>query len=136
MTPRNQDELLHGLQELEASTSEAIKAQRGSVRYTSTTRVWVRPGNASDRVDQAVIEGTTADISEGGCKLLTGSPLVPGDLYLLSFDRKDVDLPPIFGRCMRSRLIDEDAFEAGMKFFTKVDLKALVEGLDDLPELV
>ncbi|MEO1128941.1 MAG: hypothetical protein AAFX05_04435, partial [Planctomycetota bacterium] len=45
-----------------------------------------------------------------------------GDIYLVSLDRTKLDLTPIFVRCLRCRLVRDDAFEAGLKFFNTIDL--------------
>ena len=56
---------LDALSELEQNTSQAITAMRASQRIDIRTRVWIQPGNSSNRTG-FVIEGLTADISRGG----------------------------------------------------------------------
>ena len=45
-------------------------------------------------------------------------------LYLL---QEVLDLPIVFGRCLRCKLIREDAFEAGFSFFTPIHLEDFVQ---------
>ena len=50
------------------------------------------------------------------------SPVTVGDVYRLQFDKASIDLPLVFARCLRCRLVREDAFEAGFTFFTPISL--------------
>ncbi|MEM8758343.1 MAG: PilZ domain-containing protein [Planctomycetota bacterium] len=109
------------LQELESQTPEAIRRQRSSERASLKVNVAIHPGNASDR-DQGAIDGVTGDISSGGCRVMSERPLRVGDLYKLRFERGEVDLPIVFARCLRCRLVREEAFESGFAFFTKIEL--------------
>lgn len=112
------------LQELEQQTPEAIRRQRSSERQSIKIGVQIRPGNASDRVAGADVEGVTGDVSTGGCRLMTSRPLRVGDVYQLRFDKQELDLPIIYARCLRCRLVREDAFESGFVFFEKVELSS------------
>jgi len=49
-----------------------------------------------------------------------------GDIYWLTFDKTELKLDNLFARCLRCRLIREDAYEAGFKFFDLVDLSNAV----------
>ncbi|MGP1273040.1 MAG: PilZ domain-containing protein [Phycisphaerales bacterium] len=109
------------LRELESQTPEAIRRQRSSERASAKIGVRIAPGNASD-ADRPALEGVTGDISTGGCRLMSARPLLVGDIYRLTFDRGEFDLPTVFARCVRCRLVREDAFESGFAFFTKVEL--------------
>ncbi len=109
------------LRELEQSTPEAVKRLRAHARLTIRARVIVEPANMSERGSWR-IQGVTGDLSAGGTQILVPRPLHVGDIYLLSFDRKAIDIAPAFARCLRSRLVREDAFEAGLKFFEPVSL--------------
>ena len=46
-------------------------------------------------------------------------------MYRLSFDRTVLDVESLFVRCLRCRLVRENAFEAGFSFFQPVDLSKL-----------
>ncbi len=109
------------LANLEGQTAGAIERQRGSVRLEHKLKVLVRPGNASQML-AFKLQGLTADLSTGGCRLILPMPLGVGDLYRLEFDRSEHQLPALFARCVRCRLLREDAFESGMQFFTKIEL--------------
>lgn len=109
------------LQELERNTSDEIRRQRTHFRLDIKTRVVLQPGNASELL-KFKLQGTTGDLSEGGCRLLLPMPVSVGDIYRLSFDRQQLDLPVTFARCVRCQLLREDAFEAGFKFFSPITL--------------
>jgi hypothetical protein len=49
-------------------------------------------------------------------------PLLVGDVYRLQFERNTLDLPLTFARCVRCRLVREDAFEVGFAFFSAICL--------------
>lgn len=109
------------LQELEQSTSDEMRRQRTHFRLQVKTQVIIQPGNVSDRL-KFKMQGTTGDLSEGGCRVLFPLPVRVGDIYQLEFDRKQLDLPLTFARCVRCQLLREDAFEAGFAFFTPITL--------------
>ena len=58
-------------------------------------------------------------------------PAMVGDIYRLTFDKELLDVPTIFARCLRCRLIREDSFEAGFAFFTKIKLPQVAQGPKD-----
>lgn len=109
------------LAELEQSTPEAVKGARLHTRVTIRTRVYVQPGNMSER-RALKVQGVTGDISAGGCQLLLPLPINVGDIYFITFDKEALGITPAYARCMRCRLVREDAFEAGFAFFTPIDL--------------
>lgn len=110
------------LRELEQQTPEAIRKQRSSQRQDISVAVTIRPGNASDRGSRADAEGVTGDVSTGGCRVMTSRPVLVGDVYQLHFAKGELDLPIVYARCLRCRLVREDAFEAGFAFFEKIVL--------------
>ncbi len=116
------------LRELEQQTPEAIRRQRSSERQEVSVGVTIRPGNASDRIVLADVEGVTGDISTGGCRVMTSRPTRVGDVYQLHFAKGELDLPIVYARCLRCRLVREDAFEAGFVFFEKIVLASTSEG--------
>lgn len=109
------------LSELEQSTPDAVKRLRAHARLTIHAKVIVEPANQSERGSWR-IQGVSGDLSPGGTQILVPAPLRVGDLYLLTFDRGVLDVPPTFARCLRARLVREDAFEAGLKFFEAIRL--------------
>ena len=117
----NEDAAFHMLQELEQNTPEEIRRQRTHFRLAVKARVILQPGNASQLLTLK-IKGITGDISEGGCSVLFPIPPAVGDVYRLQFDRTVLDLPLTFARCVRCRLVREDAFEAGFAFFSPICL--------------
>jgi hypothetical protein len=117
----DKDEAFNLLQELERNTSEEIRRQRRHFRLIVKAGVVLQSANASELLEYK-IKGVTGDISEGGCSVLFPIPVQVGDVYRLAFDRKVVELPLTFARCLRCRLVREDAYEAGFTFFTPISL--------------
>lgn len=114
-------ELISALSELEQSSQENVTRLRAHERLQIRVPVKVQPGNSSER-GRAAIECVTADISNGGCMLLAPRPLMPGDVYWLTFDAARLNIGSLFARCMRCRLISEEAFEIGFRFFLPVEI--------------
>ncbi len=112
----NDDEAFDLLQDLSSNTTEDIRRQRAHFRLTVKVAITLRPGNASEVLSMKV-KGVTGDISQGGCSALLPIPVTVGDIYRIDFDKKAIDLPMTFSRCVRCRLIREDAFEVGFSFF-------------------
>ena len=114
-------EAMDALSELEKNTSQAITALRSSQRVDIRTKVWIQPGNSSLR-STFVMEGLTADISNGGCMILTPRPLMVGDIFWMRFSDDEICINPLLVRCLRCRLVREDAFEIGIRFLSNIDL--------------
>ena len=112
---------LDALKDLQMNTSAAILAQRSSERIEINISIVVRSGNASQR-GQGGIHGMTGDLSNGGGLILLPRPIIPGDFYWIEFDQQQLKLSALLARCMRCRLVKEDAFEAGLRFMHDVDL--------------
>lgn len=121
------------LKDLEQQTNENIKRQRTSERISIKAKVILQPGNASELLTFKV-QGVTGDISKGGCGAIFPIPVHVGDIYRLTFDRNQLEIPMVFARCLRCRLVREDAYEAGFAFFTPIRLPEELAGTepDDL----
>lgn len=115
------DDAFDALRDLERNTPEEIRRQRAHFRLAIKAGVILQPGNATDLLSFKV-KGVTGDVSAGGCSGLFPVPARVGDIYRLQFDRKMLDLPLTFARCVRCRLVREDAFEAGFAFFSPISL--------------
>lgn len=109
------------LRDLERNTPTEIRRQRAHFRLAIKAAVILQPGNAAD-LTKLKIQGVTGDVSEGGLSALFPVPVRVGDVYRLSLDRQVLDIPLTFARCVRCRLVREDAFEAGFSFFTPICL--------------
>ena len=109
------------LSELENNTSRAILVQRSSERIEIQAKVLIQPGNASQR-HQATIEGITADVSNGGCMILLPRPILVGDMFWLTFDKASFRIGSLMSRCLRCRMVREDAYESGFRFMNEIDL--------------
>jgi c-di-GMP-binding flagellar brake protein YcgR len=117
-------EALDAMAEIERSTPQQIKTMRSSARIALRAKVTAQPANSSQR-NSFQTHGVLGDISRGGCLILFSDPLAVGDVYRLSFDRSVLDLESQFARCLRCRLVRENAFEAGFSFFQPMDLSKL-----------
>lgn len=115
------------LRELERNTTQNICTQRMHERVQLRCGVSASNANSIDRQGAPWV-GSTLDISAGGFLAVYSVPLALGSVYLLRFDRARIDLPPTFARCIRGRMISEDAFEFGFSFFAKIDLAEALAG--------
>ncbi len=109
------------LKELEQQTPEAIRRLRSSERHEVQSGVQIRSANAS-AINEPTIEGVTGDVSPGGCRIMSNVPLRVGDVYKLEIEKGELELPILFARCLRCRLVREDAFESGFAFFNTIKL--------------
>ena len=121
-----EDDVLETLADFERNTPDAVKRARVATRLRVKAKVIAQPGNSGDRL-KFKIQGVTGDVSSGGCQALFPIPLRVGDVYWLNFDRDQLDVDSVFARCLRCRLIREDAYEAGFKFFEPIDVANAVE---------
>lgn len=128
----NDEEAFGLLQEMESNTSDELRRQRTHFRIAIKAAVILRAGNSRELVSFK-LKGVTGDISEGGCSALFPLPIHVGDIFRLEFDRAAIQLPLIFARCVRCRLVREDAFEAGFAFFNAISLP---EHLSESAELL
>jgi hypothetical protein len=130
------DEAFDLLHELEQNRPDEIRRQRKHFRLEVKAGVTLQPGNVSDML-KFKMQGTAGDLSQGGCRILFPLPIRVGDIYRLEFDRKQLELPLIFARCLRCRFLREDAYEAGFMFFSPIALPCNVcESADASPMIV
>jgi hypothetical protein len=115
------EETLDLLADLERSTPDAVKRARAHTRLDIRCKVIAQHADSSRRLDLK-LQGVTGDVSRGGCQILFPVPLGVGDIYLITFDRGALDVNPVIARCMRCRMIREDAYETGLSFFNQIDL--------------
>jgi len=111
------------LQSLERQKGEEVSRGRMHGRVETRLRVAVRPGNSSEGL-RFKLQGITADLSRGGCRLILPLPVGVGDVFRIDFESSENRIPMAFARCLRCRLVREDAFEAGFSFFAPIDLPA------------
>ncbi len=127
----NEDYGFDILKEIEDQTSDNIRRQRSSERLVIKAKIILQPGNTSECLNMKML-GISGDISSGGCRAMFPAPLKIGDIYRLYFDRDVVDIPMVFARCMRCKLISEDSFETGFSFFTRVILPETIESEENI----
>ena len=111
------------IEELARSSNDAVKKLRGHTRRSFRVKVFVEPASLSARDGQR-FQGVTGDISQGGMQILLARPLAIGDVYQISFDRKELDIPPAYALCLRGRMVRPDAYEAGLRFLEQITLPA------------
>ena len=120
------------LQDLERQTDDRCRVNRSHERLALKAKVIVQPGNTSDLL-KLKVQGVTGDISEGGCRAMLPLPITVGDIYRLQFDCPEYEFPLVFARCVRCRLIREEAFEIGLKFLTPLKLWEAAKSEDSRP---
>ncbi|MEM1185721.1 MAG: PilZ domain-containing protein [Planctomycetota bacterium] len=123
------------LEELRASTPDSVLQARAHARINVEAMVTVRHANMSQRALMQ-IQGYSADVSAGGCQLILPIPTFVGDIFWLSFDRNQLDLAPVYARCLRCREIRQETFEVGFTFFSPIDLRHMTAGAKDEQPLV
>ena len=128
------DEAFSMLQELSANTPEELRLQRAHFRLTIKAGIVLQAANASELLNYKV-KGVTGDVSQGGLSAVFPIPVRVGDVYRLQVDPATLDIPLTFARCVRCRLVREDAFEAGFAFFADICLPENCS-VDDASHLV
>ena len=109
------------LQALELQTPEPLRKLRESERVRLQTFARVE---GSDPTNLMVYEhAAVGDVSRMGCRMMLPRPLQVGAVYKLTLDAEPLDVGTFFARCVRCRLIKEDAFEMGMRFFAPVEIE-------------
>lgn len=127
-TPANMFEssdAIEALKQLEVSSRSAVLQKRSQTRLSIEIGVTIQRGDSSRR-GEMTISASSSDISNTGCKLLAPFPVLPGDVYWLSFDANSAGIGSVMARCVRCHMIREDAFEIGLSFFDEIDLADLV----------
>lgn len=109
------------LNELERQNFDEIRRLRAHERVELRIGVQLR-GASSSQIDEIRIEGETKDVSTGGCMAIFTTPVGVGDVYRVTFDSSKLNVPMVFGRCLRCCLLREDAFEAAFSFFSPITL--------------
>ena len=117
----SQDDAFKILQELEQNQPDELRKQRTHFRVAVKAEITLQPGNSSDRL-KFKVRGVTGDISQSGLGALFPIPTGVGDIYRLEFDQSKIELPVTMARCVRCRLVRDDAFECGFLFFSNIAL--------------
>lgn len=123
------DSALDALVALEQSTQSNVAKMRAHERINIHCKVLVQAGNSSERHVPGV-EVVTADVSNGGSMVLSPRPMMVGDIYWLTFDNSQLMIGSLLARCLRCRLVREDAFEVGFRFLSQIDLASAIRDLD------
>jgi hypothetical protein len=117
----NEDDDFETLQKIEKLASEDARQQRAHERIAYKSKVILQPGNSSDFLGFKV-QGIIGNISNQGCQAMFPIPLEVGDMYRMRFEKESLDVPLMFVRCLRCRLVSENEFETGFSFFGPITL--------------
>lgn len=112
---------IESLKQLEISSQSAVLQKRGQTRLTIEIAVTIQRGDSSRR-GELTVSASSSDVSNTGCRLLAPCPVLPGDIYWLSFAANPAGIGNVMARCVRCHMIREGAFEIGMSFFDEIDL--------------
>lgn len=115
---------IEALKQLEISSQSAVVQKRAKSRVSLEIDVLIQRGDSSRR-QELNVSASSSDLSTTGCKLLAPAPVLPGDIYWLTFGSNAAGLNNMMSRCIRCHMIREGAFEIGMSFFDEVDLSDL-----------
>ena len=113
------------LVDIEKHSSDESRQQREHERIAVKAKVILQPGNSSEFLSFKV-QGVLGNISAGGCQAMFPVPIQVGDVYRLHFAEKTLGLSMLFVRCVRCRVMSEDAYEAGFSFFGPITLSPRV----------
>jgi len=116
------------IETLEKQSLEQIKAIRAYERLDVRLEVICEPANTTS-LGAWRAEGQTRDLSRGGCRVLLSRPPMVGDVYRLRIDDPDQGLPMIFARCVRVALVRETSFDCSFSFFSSLEPKGLLDGM-------
>lgn len=119
--PYSDDVDIELLKDLERQSIEEIQKLRTHERVDTKIRLVIQHGDSS-QLGKLRIQATTSDLSAGGCCVISTAPVSVGDIFRLSFDSSQLDIPLVFARCVRCRLLREDAFETGFAFFAPISI--------------
>ncbi len=112
---------LEMLSDLQRQSREQITKLRKHARWEIQVPVTIKPGNASAS-PACHISGTSVDFSAGGWMGHFSTPVPVGDVFSMQLQSEVLDLPMVFMRCLRCKLVREDVFEAGFSFFNPIML--------------
>ena len=122
------EELLQAITELQQNVKENIQR---SDRFAAECGVAVTSGNISDRDEEPSI-GVCHDVSADGCRVVLDAPLTVGDIFLVQFDKRTLNMDPAFSRCVRCIMLREDKFECGFSFFSPVSIPSRSNTTEEL----
>jgi len=109
------------LKELERRSLDQVRKLRRHDRVEVRVPVRLHPANPSDH-EGRVILGVTHDLSRGGCRATLRAAPRAGDIYRLNIEIERGTSPLIFARCLRTKLVREDAFDAAFSVFSPLDM--------------
>ena len=115
-----------------AEAQLASDSRRWSSRIRQTIPVKVWPANPSERLGSQEIAGSSRDVSETGCGIVSHWAPIVGDFYFLQFENdQTVEVGNVYARCVRCHLIDENSYESGFAFQQPIELEPEHNAEDD-----
>ena len=115
------------LDDLELRCRTDVSTARNIATWRCKSAVVVRPANVTDR--EAIATGAqTTEVRRQGVVCLASRPTMVGSFYHLTFDRKELDLPPTLAVCDRSSMLCDVSFELSFKFLQEINLPQSAPG--------
>jgi len=122
MTEKLKKELdLDLLEELESQKQSHTERMRIHERVSIRSKVVLQPANTVEAL-RTRVQGLTCDLSTGGCRAVFPVGIMVGDVFRLQIELESQELPIVFARCLRCRMINDTAFEAAFTFFSRIEI--------------
>ena len=109
------------LEELELNKPADVAEVRAKFAFNVKAEVIARPANLGDR-DSLQVLGMTRELQKSSVRALFARPVTVGNVFHLTFDREALDLPPAFAMCQRCVMLDDDAFDVSLAFFSSIKI--------------
>lgn len=98
-------------------------------RSLANIPVRLRPGSTSQRLTHE-LTGRIKNYSTTGCGVILDRPPYVGDIYRFYMaDNAESPFTECLARCIRCHMIDEEVFEAGFQFLTRMPIESVSDGL-------
>ena len=129
----NVNEVLEKVTSEQAELLDSNQAnRRNSERRSELVQINLRPASSSMRHAEE-IKAVCRDYTHCGCGITSQIAPKVGDVYRLEVPASTQHpLHSTFARCIRCVLIDEDLFEAGLSFLSRIELPGGTSSLEDI----
>lgn len=91
---------IEALKQLEVSSQSAVVQKRSNSRVTLEIGVTIQRGDSSRR-GELTLSASSSDLSTTGCRLLAPTPILPGDVYWLTFANNAAGISKVMARRIR-----------------------------------
>lgn len=110
------------LASLERKSQSGIAKLRAHVRRTQRVTVQLWPGKSGAQ-EALHLVGRTNNLSSGGCAAIFPKAVLAGDVFRLAFQSESIEIPLVFARALRCRMLSENTFETSFHFFDEVEVE-------------